>query len=151
RLNMRFGSSSAFQFTGTRTNYFPIDNIFNEQGTNFTAGVQTKVLESVEAHIEAGATRFSTDKSTVNAHASVTYKPSDNARLYVAGTRNNVEESLLSTAGIRPIAGPFAGQLVGRVMENRFVVGGSSRLDRGIDVFGEGGAGTREGSNVPSN
>jgi hypothetical protein len=36
-------------------------------------------------------------------------------------------------------------------MENRFVVGGSTRLDRGFDIFGEGGAGTRVGSNVPSN
>jgi hypothetical protein len=36
-------------------------------------------------------------------------------------------------------------------MENRFVVGGSSQVPLGIDIFGEGGVGTREGSNVPSN
>jgi hypothetical protein len=150
RLNVKFGSASAFQFTGTRTNYLAIDNIFNRQGTNFTAGVQTKLAEYLGGHFEAGVTRF-TDTSTVNAHGSVTYSPSDNTRFYVQGSRSNVEESLLSTSGIRPVAGPFAGQLVGRVMENRFVVGGSSRLDLGIDVFGEGGVGTRQGSNVPSN
>jgi len=53
--------------------------------------------------------------------------------------------------GIRPVAGPFAGQLVGRVMENRFVGGGSAQVWDRFDVFGEGGAGFRAGSNVPSN
>jgi len=36
-------------------------------------------------------------------------------------------------------------------MENRFVVGGSSRIVDSFDIFGEGGAGNRAGSNVPSN
>jgi hypothetical protein len=36
-------------------------------------------------------------------------------------------------------------------MENRVVFGGSSRLPSDFDVFGEGGVGTRSGSNVPSN
>jgi cellulose synthase operon protein C len=151
RLNFKSGSSSAIQLTGTRTNYIPILGVFGEQGTNLTAGVQSKLSEYIEAHFEAGATRFSTDTTSINALASLTYSPSDNGRLYFTADRSNVEESLLSITGIRPVVGPFAGQLVGRVMENRFVVGGSTRLVRGFDIFGEGGAGTRAGSNVPSN
>jgi Cellulose synthase operon protein C C-terminus (BCSC_C) len=151
RLNYKFGSSSAFQFTGTRTNYMPITSIFGQQGTNFTVGVQSKFSDSIQAHAEAGATHFSTDTTTVNALATVAYTPSDSVRVYATVSRSNVEESLLSITGVRPTLGPFAGQLVGNVMENRFVVGGSTHLDYGFDIFGEGGAGNRVGSNVPSN
>jgi hypothetical protein len=151
RFNLKFGSSAAIQLTGTRTNYIPINEMFSEQGMNFTAGIQTKLAESIGAHFEAGATRFSNDATSINALASVTYDPSDNTHLYLAASRSNVAESLLSLMGIRPVTGPFAGQLVGRVMENRFVAGGAARLAGGFDIFGEGGAGTRAGSNVPAN
>ena len=151
RLNFKPGSSTAFRLTGTRTNYFPISDVFNAQGTNLTLGVQTKVSESIEAHIEGGATRFSTDTTSINALASFRYNASDQTHLYATANRTNVGDSLLSAAGIRPVLGPFAGQLVGRVMENRFVVGGSTRLMGSVDVFGEGGAGNRAGSSVPSN
>ena len=151
RLNLKVGSSSSFLFTGTRTDYHPLNSNFDRQGTNATAGFQTKLSESVDAHVEAGATRFSTDTTSFNAFGSVTYNYSDAIRIYGIASRENVEESLLSAVGIRPEAGPFAGQIVGQVMENRFVVGGSSPLIAGFDVFGEGGVGTREGRNVPSN
>jgi cellulose synthase operon protein C len=151
RLNLKLGSSAGFQLTGSRTDYMPISSGFGEHGINMTAGLQTNLAESTEAHIEAGATRFSTDTTTINALASVTRNVSDQSRVYVTASRSNIEESLLSAVGIRPLAGPFAGQLVGRVMENRFVAGASWRLPIGLDIFGEGGAGNRAGSNVPSN
>src|SRR5215831_17999790 len=150
-LNLKLSSSTAFRLTGTQTNYLPISDVFREHGTNLTAGLQTKVTESIDAHVEGGVTRFSTDTASINALASIVYNASDQTHFYATASRTNVEESLLSTTGIRPVTGPFAGQLVGRVMENRFVVGGSSRLSGAFDVFGEGGAGNRAGSNVPSN
>jgi hypothetical protein len=150
-LNLRLNSSSAFRLTGTQTNYLPVSDVFREHGTNLTVGLQTKISESIDAQIEGGVTRFSTDAVSVNALASIIYNASDQTHFYTTASRTNVEESLLSTTGIRPVAGPFAGQLVGRVMENRIVVGGSSRLSGGFDVFGEGGGGNRAGSNVPSN
>ncbi len=151
RLNLKWGSASRLELTGTRTNYLPISSTFNEQGTNFTVGVQSKLSDSVAVHVEGGVTRFSTDTNTINAAGSMIYNPTDNAHVYVSASRNNVEESLLSTTGIRPVVGPFAGQLVGRIMENRVAVGGSSRLLDNFDIFGEGGFGNRGGSNVPSN
>jgi hypothetical protein len=151
RLNLKSGSSSVFQLTGTRTQYLPISDAFRETGTNFTAGLQTKLSESFAAHLEGGATRFSTDTYSINALASMTYKWSDETHVYVTASRSNVEDSLLSAVGIRPVVGPFAGQLVGRVTENRFVVGGSTHFLGGFDAFGEGGGGDRDGSNVPAN
>jgi hypothetical protein len=151
RWNFKSGSSTAFQLTGTRTDYLPVSDVFRQQGTNFTAGVQTKLSELAQIHVEGGATRFSTDTTSINALASFSYDISDQTHFYATASRSNVEESLLSTAGIRPVVGPFAGQLVGRVMENRFVAGGSGRIVGNIDIFGEGGGGNRAGVNVPSN
>ena len=151
RLNLKTGASSSLQLTGTRTNYLPISPTFREQGTNLTAGLHSKLGEYTQAHVEVGATRFTTDTSTINGSGSITFSHSDNTHFYVEASRSNIEESLLSATGIRPVIGPFAGRLVGRVMENRFVGGGSSRLFDHIDIFAEGGAGNRAGSNVPSN
>jgi len=151
RMNFRLDSSSALQFTGTQTQYQPLSSAFNESGTNLTAGIQTKLSEATDVHLEAGGTRFSTGAMSINGLASLTYNVSDQTRLYATASRSNVDESLLSMTGIRPVAGPFAGQLVGRVMENRFVAGGSAQLLDRFDIFGEGGAGNRAGSNVPSN
>lgn len=151
RLNLKLDSSSVLQVTGTRTQYLPLSSAFREAGTNLTAGIQTKLSEETDVHLEAGGTRFSTGAMSINGLASLTYNLSDQTHLYATASRSNVEESLLSMTGIRPVAGPFAGQLVGRVMENRFVAGGSARLLERFDIFGEGGAGYRAGSNVPSN
>jgi hypothetical protein len=151
RWNIKSGSSTTFHITGTRTNYLPVSGLFNQQGINLTGGVQTRISEAVQANVEGGFTRFSTDTTSVNARGSLTYNASDQTHFYGTFTRSNVEESLLSTTGVRPVVGPFAGQLVGAVMENRFVGGGSARPWNNIDVFGEGGAGNRAGSNVPSN
>jgi hypothetical protein len=151
RLNMKWTPTLAFQLTGTRTNYRPISDTFGEHGLNLTLGMHSKFSEAAEAHFEAGATRFSTDTYTINALAAVAFNASDHSHLYATASRNNVEESLLSSAGIRPVAGPFAGQLVGRVMENRFVIGGSGQVLDTFDVFAEGGGGDREGRNVPAN
>jgi hypothetical protein len=151
RWNYKARPNTAFQLTGTRTDYLPVSDLFNQQGTNLTLGVQTKFAEAIQAHLEGGFTHFSTDTTTINALGSFSYNASDQTHFYATASRSNVEESLLSVAGIRPAVGPFAGQLVGNVMENRFVGGGSTRILGNIDVFGEGGAGNRAGSNVPSN
>lgn len=151
RLNLKTGASSTFQFTGTRTDYMPISSLYDQHSMNATAGFQTKLAESVDAQFEGGATRFSTDSTTFNGLASVTYNYSDRTHVYGTFSRTNVEDSLLSATGVRPDLGPFSGQLIGNVMENRFAGGGSIPLVAGFDLFGEGGVGTRVGSNVPSN
>src|SRR5215831_4846696 len=151
RITLKSASAAGVYLTGTRSDYMPLSSTFNQWGVNLTAGIFSRLSEQTEIRAEAGATRFSTDTWTWNGAASVHLKLSDRTGFYLTGTRDNVLESLLSTTGLRPVAGPFAGQLVGRVMENRVVFGGSSKLPADFDVFGEGGVGTRSGSNVPSN
>ena len=151
RLNYKASSGTLFYFGGLHTPYRTRDSVVDAWGTNFTAGVKGKLSESVSTQIEVGGTRFSTNTTTINAMGSLNFRASERSGLYVTASRSNVEESMLSAVGFRPVSGPFAGELVGRVMDNRFVVGGQTRLIGNLDLFGEGGAGIREGSNVASN
>ncbi len=151
RLNLKRGSGPVFYLSGARTSYMTLDNFLNEWGTSIAAGVKGKPTDQFAFQLEAGATRFRTDTTTVNALGSIELKPTDRSSFYVTASRSNVEESLLSAVGIRPAVGPFAGTLVGQVMDNRIIAGGRFPLPARFDVFAEGGAGTREGSNVDSN
>lgn len=151
RLNYRRSSGTLLYFSGIHTPYMTRDRVVDAWGSNFTAGVKAKLTEQIGTQIEVGGTRFSTNTTTINAMGSLSFHPSEHSSLYVTGSRSNVEESMLSAVGFRPATGPFAGQLVGRVMDNRVVFGGQSRLIGNLDLFGEVGAGNREGSNVDSN
>jgi hypothetical protein len=151
RLNYKWRGSTLLYLQGTETFFMPQGRILDEHGTNLTAGIKEDVSDAVEAQFQGGATRFSNGGTTVNGLVGVRYNAPGGSVLYVRGNRTNVEESLLSAAGIRPVAGPFAGQLVGQVMDNRGVVGGTLRLSNHFDVFAEGGAGVRTGRNVDSN
>lgn len=151
RANYRKSSGSLFYFSGTHTPYMTRDSVLDAWGTNFTVGVKGKLSEQVSTQIEAGGTRFSSNTNTINAMGSLNIKPTEQSNLYITGSRSNIEESMLSAVGLRPSSGPFAGELVGRVMDNRVVFGGQSRLIGNLDMFGEAGVGNREGSNVDSN
>ena len=151
RLNYKWGPSTFLYIQGLETFYLTRDRVLDEQGTNLTAGIRRSLSDAVEVQFEGGATRFSTGATSVNGLGSVQYKTPGGSTIYVRGSRTNVEESLLSAAGIRPVTGPFAGQLVGQVMDNRGVAGATYRLSSRFDLFGEGGLGARTGRNVESN
>ncbi len=151
RLDLKVGSGSAFFVSGTRSQYLTRSSLFDGAGTNFTGGLRTQLSDTTTFRVEGGATRFSTGATTVNAAGGLTYKASDKAALYVKGSRSNVEESLLSATGVRPVVGPFAGKLVGEVMDNRVLGGAGYTLFQNFDVFAEGGLGTRTGLNIQSN
>jgi len=151
RLNYKASSGTLFYFGGIHTPYRTRDSVMEAWGTNFTAGIKGKLSESVSTQVEVGGTRFNTDTTTINALGSLNFRTSEKSGFYVTASRSNVEESMLSAVGFRPVSGPFAGELVGRVMDNRVVIGGQTRLIGNLDLFGEGGIGNREGSNVDSN
>jgi Cellulose synthase operon protein C C-terminus (BCSC_C) len=151
RLNYKASSGTLFYLGGVHTPYRTRDSVADAWGTNFTAGIKGKLSDSVSTQFEVGGTRLSTGGTTINALGSLNFRASEQAGLYVTASRSNVEESMLSAVGFRPVSGPFAGELVGRVMDNRVVAGGQTRLIGNLDLFGEGGVGNREGSNVDSN
>lgn len=151
RLDYKLKPGTILYLFGTGTRYMTTDSHFAEWGTNLTFGGVTKLSDSFGVQLELGATYFTTDAFSVNGLASVKFAPSDVWSVYVTGSRSNVEESLLSATGVRPKVGPFAGDLVGQVMENKGVVGGTVKLPFKLDAFAEVGFGTREGEHVGSN
>jgi hypothetical protein len=151
QINFRLKSDTVVYFRAVRTSFMTIGGALDEHGLNVTGGVRTSLSEAVDLHVEAGDSRFNTDSSTVNALGTARYKTSGGSTIYATASRTNVEESLLSAAGIRPVVGPFAGQLVGLVMDNRAVGGVLARLTRRFDVSVEGGGGARTGHNVDTN
>jgi len=150
RGNFKLDSGALLYLGGTWTPYSTLNDSFAASGANATFGLKTNLAESVVSQFEAGATRFSTGGSTINALASFDFSFT-NASLNFTASRTNVEESLLSAAGIRPVTGPFAGRTVGQVMDNRAVVSGTYQLREKLDVFGNGGTGYRKGVEVDSN
>lgn len=151
RLNLKRGADSLAFLRVVQTNYTTRDVRFSGWGINTTLGLHSALSDELRTQIEIGATSFNTDESSINALASVAYAPSDSWNLYLTASRRNVEESLLSATGLRPTSGPFAGALVGQVMENKIIGGGSAKLPFKFDVFAEAGLGSREGSNAGSN
>jgi len=151
RVNVRLRSSSSLYFSGTRTQYMTRESLFDGAGINFSAGYKGQISERAELQLEGGATHFNTGSTTMNAFGGLNFKPSDQTTVYLSGTRSNVEESLLSATGLRPVTGPFAGRLVGLVMDNRFTAGVSQKLSHSFDAFAEGGLGNRTGENIESN
>lgn len=151
KLNFRWKPGVLVYLSGVETRYMTRDDRFGGWGTNLTLGVSSALSDALHMQLEVGGTYFTTATTTINGLGSLKFAPSDTSNLYLTASRSNVEESLLSATGLRPTTGPFAGKLVGRVMENKGVAGGVVKLPYKIDAFAEGGLGTREGVNVGSN
>jgi len=151
RLNYKVTPGTRLYLSGVETRYLTQDDSFDGWGTNVTLGVASRLSDSVRIQAELGGTYFSTDTTSVNGLASISFAPTDTITLYATATRSNVEESLLSATGLRPKTGPFAGSLVGQVMDTRGVAGIAVKLPYKFDALAEGGAGVRDGSHVGSN
>lgn len=151
KLNLRRSADSLVYLSGVQTTYTTRDVRFSGWGTNATLGTRRELSRDLSTQLEIGATHFNTDETSINMLASLRYATSDLWSVNLAASRSNVEESLLSATGLRPATGPFAGTLVGQVMEEKLLAGGTLKLPFKIDLFAEGAIGNRRGSNVPSN
>ena len=151
RLELKRRSGRTASIVATRSEYATPQDLLQAHATRVAVGLQSAPAEKFGRHVEVGLTRFSTGSTTVEGLASAGMHPVAAARLSLDAARTGVEESLLSAAGVRPVLGPFAGALVGRVMENRAGFRGDWRLPHRLDLYGEGSVGNRQGPNVPSN
>jgi hypothetical protein len=151
RLELKLRSGRTASIVAMRSEYATPEKLLQAQGTRVAVGLRSAPAEKVGRQVEVGLTRFSTGSTTVEGLASAAVRPVAAARLSLDASRTSVEESLLSATGVRPLLGPFAGALVGRVMENRAGLSGDWRLPHRLDLFGEGSIGNRQGPNVPSN
>ena len=150
RANLLIGQGGLFYVSGVRTPYSTWDDRYKASGTNISVGAEGQMTEGLSGRVELGGTRFSTGSNTFNGLASARFD-SEPLTLRVTGSRTNVEETLLSAAGILPVLGPFGGRIVGQVMDNRFVGEATYQISTKLTAFGSGGFGFRKGKNVPAN
>ena len=151
RLNVRRGSGTTFHLSVRNTPYSMQDDVIQESGLSFALGARAKRSERVEYQWELGATRFSNDAWSVTGLLAVTVQANDTVRYTIGASRSNIEESMLSAAGLLPVEGPFAGDRVGTVTDNRATFGLSWQLAAQVDLVGEGALGARTGSHVGTN
>lgn len=150
RLNLRLGSSKTLQLSAQRTHYEAGGGVLEAVATGGTLVVRAQLSERREGQLELSVTRFD-DAWSLTGQASLAVRPSPAARFAMTMSRSNVEESLLSVAGLVPVLGPFAGERVGAVRDSRLIATGDYRLPWGLEVFGEVGVGVRDGDNAGSN
>lgn len=151
RLNIRWRPSTTLSFSAQRTPYRTRDGAFRSSATSLALGARWRASEGREWQAELAGTRFEEGDWSMTGLASVTLRPSEALRYSVTLRSVNVEESLLSVAGLRPSLGPFAGQRVGGVHDDRLVMSGAYRLPARFEVFGEASVGSRSGSEVDGN
>jgi hypothetical protein len=151
RLNLRRGEGSTLRITAIHTPYTTEDGVVEERGTSLGIGGLGRRSESVDYEWEIGAVRFSTDRWDGTGLVRLTVRSSDALRYSVGLSRTLVEESMLSAVGLDPVVGPFAGERVGAVTDNRLSVAGSWQLPSRAELVAEGALGVYTGKNAGSN
>jgi hypothetical protein len=151
RLNLRRGEGSTLRITAIHTPYATEDAVVEERSTSLGVGGLGRRSESVGYEWEFGAVRFSSDRWDGTGLVRLTVRASDALRYSVGLSRALVEESMLSAVGLDPVEGPFAGERVGGVTDNRLSAGGSWQLPARAELVAEGALGFYTGRNTGSN
>lgn len=134
-----------------RTSHETPQDILTADGTDLMLGAEHALRGSLDAHVELDLTHFDGGATKLGGQLVVTGRPSEKVRYSAGLVRASVDESFLSAVGIRPVAGPFAGERVGPVMENRLEASGSYRFPAQLDAYGEAAIGSRDGSHIEPN
>ena len=151
RLNLKRGSGSRLRLTATHTPYRSEDSVVEESATSLSIGTLGKHSEAIGYEWEIGAVHFSTERWDGTGLLRLMVRASDSARYSVGLSRTLVEESMLSAVGLDPVLGPFAGERVGAVTDNRLSASGNWQLPLRLDLVGEGALGVYAGRNTGTN
>ena len=151
RLNLGRGSGSRLRLTAIHAPYRTEGSVVEESATSLSIGALGRHSEAIGYEWEVGAVRFSTERWDGTGLLRLTVRASDSARYSIGLSRTLVEESMLSAVGLDPVLGPFAGERVGAVTDNRLAASGSWQLPLRFDVVGEGALGAYVGRNTGSN
>ncbi len=151
RLNLKRGSATTLHVTALHTPYTTSDSVVAESGTGLAFGASRRGAGRVDYDWEVGALYFSDKTWNGTGRVKVEVRPSEAFRYSVGASRSIVEQSMLSAVGLHPVLGPFAGERVGAVTDNRLSAGATWQLPLRFDVVAEGALGVYAGHNVGTN
>jgi cellulose synthase operon protein C len=151
RLNLKRGSATTLRLAAFHTPYTTSDSVVQESGTGLALGASSRPSERLDYEWEVGALYFSDETWNGTGRVKVELHPSEGFRYSVGVSRSLVEQSMLSAVGLHPVLGPFAGERVGAVTDNRLSAGATWQLPLRFDVVAEGALGVYTGHNVGTN
>jgi len=122
-----------------------------EQSYHYEVGIEGRPTEKVDFDSKIGYLKFGNTGGMMTGKISGDYFVNDKLKLKAGFERYNLERSLLSSVGVIPEVGPFAGNVVGQVADNKFNVGYVYRFPKFIFNYGEFNIGSIKGENTPSN
>lgn len=96
--------------------------------TSYTLGSSGKIGLKTDYLGEIALDNFSNNGQAALGQSVLDYKINDNFKLKTGFVRSLVDESMLSTTGLRPETGIFKDQLVGRIIDNKLIFDTSAKL-----------------------
>lgn len=140
--------------TGTTTQYSNLNNIVSSIGNFGSIGLEGKPTNHMSFKSAIGYDAFNDDgaNNLILGNAIAKYSPND-VVTFTGGYIRSLDEidSYMSAAGVVPAVGPFANQLVGRIVDNKYVMAVALKLPRKFYAYGGLNVGNKYGSNSPSN
>lgn len=135
------------------TKYSSVQNVTSGTGTLYSIGANARPVDKLSLTGSVGIEDFSYNGQIVLGNSLFKLIPNDYLSWNVGYLRTLDEvDSFMSAAGVVPSVGPFANQLVGRIVDNKFVVSNLSlKLPYSIYAYGGYNLGYKRGSNSPSN
>lgn len=140
--------------TGTNTLYSNLNNLVSTTGTLGSIGLEGKPTNHVSFRSAIGYMAFNDNGQNNLILGNLIFKTSPNdVMTFTTGYIRSLDEidSYMSAAGVVPSVGPFANQLVGRIVDNKYVFGVAFKLPKRFYAYAGMNVGNKYGSNSPSN
>lgn len=140
--------------SGNATEYRNLNNIVSTMGMLGSIGLEGKPTNHLSFKSAIGYDAFNDDgaNNLILGNAVAKYSPND-VVTFTGGYIRSLDEidSYMSAAGVVPAVGPFANQLVGRIVDNKYIGAVSFKLPHKFYVYAGMNIGNKYGSNSPSN
>lgn len=133
--------------------YGNITNLVSTTALINTVGFEGQVSDHLNFRSSFGVEAFSNGPAIFLGSALARYAPNDLISCTSGYVRSLDEiDSYMSAAGVIPSVGPFANQLVGRIIDNKYVLFNIGlKLPQKAYAYGGMNVGNKYGSNSPSN
>lgn len=140
--------------SGNATEYRNLNNIVSTMGMFGAIGLEGKPTNHLSFKSAIGYDAFNDDgaNNLILGNAVAKYSPND-VVTFTGGYIRSLDEidSYMSAAGVVPAVGPFANQLVGRIVDNKYIGAVSFKLPHKFYLYAGMNIGNKYGSNSPSN
>lgn len=117
----------------------------------YSIGMEGRPVPKYAFDSEVGIIHFNDAGNMLTGKFLNEYYFNDKFKVNLGFQRENLERSMLSSAGVIPETGPFAGDLVGQIADNRVKAGYVYKMPKYFFNYGSYDLGFAKGDHVPTN